>query len=279
MTAPQYRQAPLPFTGQKRRFLTLYKRLLHECIPADGAGWTVLDVFGGSGLLSHIARHELPAATVIYNDFEDYATRLTHIDDTNRLRRQLLVALADVPHNGRLPPAVRAVVHNLIRGFDGFVDYDALSAWLLFSGKVASRLDSIMRNSNYNRVRQTDYPTAAHYLDGITVIRADYRDLLPRYTGQPRVLQVLDPPYVNTTQDGYHKADYFGMVAFLQLMRMVRPPYIMFSSTRSEFPAWLDLTLQEHLDGWQNFTGYRTATLKATLNQSATYEDNVVYKF
>ena len=47
MTAPQHRQAPLPFTGQKRRFLTLYKRLLHECIPADGAGWTVLDVFGG----------------------------------------------------------------------------------------------------------------------------------------------------------------------------------------------------------------------------------------
>lgn len=69
------------------------------------------------------------------------------------------------------------------------------------------------------------------------------------------------------------------MVAFLQLMRMVRPPFIMFSSTRSEFPAWLALTLQEHLDGRQHFAGYRTDTLKATLNQSATYEDNVVYKF
>ena len=119
MTATQYRQAPLPFTGQKRRFLTLYKRLLHECIPDDGAGWTVQDVFGGSGLLAHTAHRELPAATVIYNDFEDYATRLAHIDDTNRLRRELLAALADVPHNGRLPPAVRAVVHDLIRGFDG----------------------------------------------------------------------------------------------------------------------------------------------------------------
>lgn len=36
-----FKQAPLPFTGQKRMFLKHFKAILNEQIPGDGEGWTI----------------------------------------------------------------------------------------------------------------------------------------------------------------------------------------------------------------------------------------------
>nr|WP_198923825.1 hypothetical protein [Rappaport israeli] len=65
-----YTQAPLPFIGQKRKFIKLYSQVINEHIEADGDGWTIVDAFGGSGLLSHVSKHIKPKARVIYNDFD-----------------------------------------------------------------------------------------------------------------------------------------------------------------------------------------------------------------
>ena len=43
-----YKAAPLPFIGQKRLFLKDFKAMLAE-IEGDGEGWSIVDVFGGSG--------------------------------------------------------------------------------------------------------------------------------------------------------------------------------------------------------------------------------------
>ena len=88
LSTKHHKTAPLPFTGQKRMFLRHFEKILKDNVPNDGEGFTVLDVFGGSGLLAHNAKRILPKATVIYNDFDGYAERLTHINDTNRLRQE-----------------------------------------------------------------------------------------------------------------------------------------------------------------------------------------------
>ncbi|PRL75522.1 hypothetical protein BVZ84_01402 [Haemophilus influenzae] len=67
-----FKQAPLPFIGQKRMFLKHFETVLNENIKGDGEGWTVIDTFGGSGLLSHAAKRLKPKARVIYNDFDGY---------------------------------------------------------------------------------------------------------------------------------------------------------------------------------------------------------------
>lgn len=51
-----FKQAPLPFVGQKRMFLAQVSQILNENITDDGQGWTIIDVFGGSGLLAHTAK-------------------------------------------------------------------------------------------------------------------------------------------------------------------------------------------------------------------------------
>ena len=69
------------------------------------------------------------------------------------------------------------------------------------------------------------------------------------------------------------------MVEFLRLMQHVRPPFIFFSSTRSELPDYLQLVIGDCLPGWERLAGYQTISVKSTLNQAAQYEDNLIYKF
>lgn len=76
-----YKSAPLPFQGQKRRYVGEFRRVLGQIRDAR----IFVDLFGGSGLLSHIAKRERPDAIVIYNDFDDYRTRLDNIPRTNAL--------------------------------------------------------------------------------------------------------------------------------------------------------------------------------------------------
>ncbi|MCP1772835.1 hypothetical protein J2T38_001671, partial [Neisseria perflava] len=190
-----YHKAPLPFVGQKRNFLQAFRQVLAG-IPADGAGWTMIDVFGGSGLLAHTAKRCKPAARVIYNDFDGYAERLRHIPDTNRLRRILSDLLRDFPRDKHLDKSAKAAVVQTIQDFDGFKDIHCLRSWLLFSGNQAGTLDEFYRKHMYHTVRRTDYPTADGYLEGLEIARAPFQTLLPPYLAQPNTLLILDPPYV-----------------------------------------------------------------------------------
>lgn len=274
-----YTKAPLPFTGQKRNFLKRFKQVLNDHIPGDGDGWTILDAFGGSGLLSHTAKQCKPAARVIYNDYDGYSERLWHIPDTNRLRRLLAGILEPVPRSKLVPPSVKAAIVSAIRSYGGYIDLDCLASWLLFSGNVATDFDDFCRKTMYNRISRSDYPEAQGYLKGVEIVSQSYCGLLPQHIGHPRTLLVLDPPYVCTEQGNYRKAAYFGMVAFLRLMSMVRPPFIFFSSTRSELPAYLDLVAELRLPGWERFAGSQTLTVSSSINHNSRYDDHLVYKF
>lgn len=272
-------QAPLPFTGQKRRFLTAFKQVLNQCITDDGTDWTIVDVFGGSGLLAHTAKRCKPAARVIYNDFDDYATRLQNINDTNRLRQIIFDLTQHIPRNHKLPKSVQTQVQVAIQSFDGFVDLPSVASWLLFSGRQTTDLHDLLTNHTYfNSVRMNDYPTANDYLDGLEITSKSYADLLPEWIGHDRVLFLFDPPYICTAQGAYRNETYFGMVEFLKLMRLVQPPFIFFSSTRSEFLDYLDLVVDYKLDGWERFEDYHKINIQVSLNKNAKYEDNLVYK-
>ncbi|SUB33039.1 Uncharacterised protein [[Pasteurella] mairii] len=60
--------------------------------------------------------------------------------------------------------------------------------------------------SLYDRfsVRQSDYPSAEGYLEGIDVVCESFFTLLPKYKNDPKALFVLDPPYLCTQQASYN---------------------------------------------------------------------------
>lgn len=65
-----YTQAPLPFMGQKRRWNQEFKRILKTEFTDCN---TFVDLFGGSGLLSHFTKSVRPDAKVVYNDYDNYS--------------------------------------------------------------------------------------------------------------------------------------------------------------------------------------------------------------
>lgn len=278
-TTKIYHQAPLPFVGQKRNFIRHFREVLQQNIENDGQGWTIIDVFGGSGLLAHNAKRLKPQATVIYNDFDGYAQRLQYINDTNRLRQQIIDCMKHLPVKKRIPTALKEQILDIICQFDGFVDIRCLNSWLLFSGKQVSSFDELAKCELYNRVRLSDYKVADGYLNGLNIINEDFRTLLPKYSAQEKTLFLLDPPYLCTQQQAYALADYFGMTNFLELMTMVRPPYIFFSSTRSELLDYMKYIEKYDAQTWERVGGFETISIQATLNPYSTYEDNMLYRF
>ena len=275
-----FKQAPLPFIGQKRMFLKHVEIVLNKHIDGEGEGWTIVDVFGGSGLLSHTAKQLKPKATVIYNDFDGYAERLNHIDDINRLRQIIFNYLHGIiPKNGRLSKEIKVEIINKINDFKGYKDLNCLASWLLFSGQQVGSFDALFAKDFWNCVRQSDYPTAEGYLDGIEVISESFHKLIPRYQNQDKVLLLLDPPYLCTRQESYKQATYFDLIDFLRLIHLTKPPYIFFSSTKSEFIRFIGYLVESKGNNWQAFEDCERIIVNASTSKDGMYEDNMIYKF
>ena len=275
-----FKQAPLPFIGQKRMFLKQFEQILNEIISDNGEVWTILDTFGGSGLLSHTAKRLKPKARVIYNDFDGYAERLVHIDDTNALRAQIFAKIGNATQkNKRLPKVLKAEIIKIIDEFQGYKDLNCLASWLLFSGQQVGSLEELYHKDFWHCVRLSDYPSADGYLDSVEVVRESFHTLLPKYANDPKALFVLDPPYLCTKQESYKQATYFDLIDFLRLVNITRPPYVFFSSTKSEFIRFVNYMLENKVDNWQAFENAKRITVNAKLNYQVAYEDNLVYKF
>lgn len=274
-----FKQAPLPFVGQKRQFLKHFEQVLNDNIPGNGEGWIIIDAFGGSGLLSHTAKQLKPDAHVIYNDFDGYAERLVHIDEINALRTQLYAAVGNTQKNKRMTKKCKAECVKIIQEFDGYKDLNSLASWLLFSGNQVSTLDELFSKDFWHCIRQSDYPKVNGYLEDVEIIKESFHTLLPKYSDNPKALFVLDPPYLCTRQESYKQATYFDLIDFLRLIHLTRPPYLFFSSTKSEFIRFIDAMVSDKWDNWQAFEEYQRITLQTNANYSGRYEDNLVYKF
>lgn len=279
MAKSTFKQAPLPFIGQKRQFLSHFSKIIADNIPNDGEGWTIIDVFGGSGLLSHNAKKLKPKAHVIYNDFDGYSERILNIKDTNSLREKIYAIVGHLPKNSRLSLEQKIQVLDIIENFNGYKDLNCIASWLLFSGKQINSFQELSKESSWNGVRKTDYPLAEDYLTGIEVTCESFHTLLPKFKGKEKVLLLLDPPYLCADQKSYKQDKYFDLIDFLRLIHLTKPPFIFFSSTKSEFIRFIDYLVENKQDNFRSFENVSRISLQACLNHQVKYEDNLVYKF
>lgn len=240
-----YKCAPLPFIGQKRFFVRDFSEVL-EKLKNDVD--TVVDLFGGSGLLSHTAKTVLSDARVVYNDFDGYSRRIDAIPSTNRILGEIRSLLKDIPINKRIPSDIKEQILAIVAryGAEGFVDYQTVSRSLLFSGKWAKSYADLHKYTFYNKIRQCDY-NADGYLDGLEVVSMDYRELFARHRDNHRALFILDPPYLSTEcgmYEGWWKlADYLDVLKLLPGMR-----YIYFTSEKSQLVELCDWLGKNHFD-------------------------------
>ncbi len=268
-----YKCAPLPFMGQKRYFLRDFTEVLES---VAGEVDTVVDLFGGSGLLSHTAKHVLPGCRVVYNDFDRYVDRLADVEQTNEILRAIKELLTGVEPNQRLTNQQRADVLALVESYEkqsGYVDILTIGRNVLFSGKWVTSLNELRKHTMYNRVRPGAYECGC-YLDGLEVVHMDYRDLFERERNNSRALFVLDPPYL-TTECGQYE-NYWKLTDYLDVLRLLNgTKWVYFTSDKSqivELCDWLSACFGEVAPMYGATVRQRTNTL----NYQAKFNDMMI---
>ncbi len=228
----KYTQAPLPFQGQKRRFVKHFEKAL-ENYSSDAI---YVDLFGGSGLLSHTAKRKYPNAKVIYNDFDNYKERLKNIPKTNAILDKLRKVLADYPRGKRIVGSHRdkAMAILIKANNNGYVDWITLSASLKFSMNYSTDLKGFANDSLYNTIRRNDYE-ATDYLQGIEVVKSDYKELFDKYKNVANVVYLVDPPYLSTDATTYNSAEYWKLQDYLEVLQVLHNnSYFYFTSNKSQ---------------------------------------------
>lgn len=271
----KYLSAPLPFMGQKRMFAKEFIKVLKHY--PDNA--VFVDLFGGSGLLSHITKCQKPEATVIYNDYDDYRRRLENIPRTNALLAKIRPLGASTPRHKALPKEAKEAILRLIEQEEldcGYVDYITLSSSLLFSMKYATDLTGLRKETFYNTVRKCDYSPCLDYLDGLKVISCDYKELFDKYKDIPNVVFLIDPPYLSTEVGTYTMT--WGLSDYLDVLQtLVSTNYIYFTSNKSsiiELCAWID---KNNTIG-NPFAGSEKVEFNAHINYNSSYTDIMLFK-
>ena len=236
MSSKKYHKAPLSFLGQKRNFLKLIRQM-------DFAGKTVVDLFGGSGIISHTIKQNNLTARVIYNDFDNYKTRLDQVEATEKLRLKLREMTANMEKDQRLEGETKNQFLKVIRA-SGCTDWITISSWLLFSGKYAHNLDHLAYMGWYARIPQSPL-TVEGYLSGVERVSTDFREVLAEYQNRADVAYIADPPYIMTNQSGYvaGKNDpFFRLKDAIALTRAIYDkPVLYFSSPKSETEALFEV--------------------------------------
>jgi len=270
-----YVQAPLPFQGQKRRFLTPFKEALKYFSSCN----VFVDLFGGSGLLSRWVKETYPDSIVIYNDYDDYSKRVANIERTNALLAQFREILKDEPVDKVISKPVKESILKAIKAEEkeaGFVDYITLSSSLLFSMNYATNYDDLSKQTMYNCVRKNDYEPASDYLEGVDVVRMDYRQLFDRWKHTPGVVFLIDPPYLSTDCGTY--GNYWKLANYLDVLQCLKGTnYFYFTSNKSsilEFTDWIE----KNLGAVNPFAGATRIDANATMNHTAGYTDIMLYK-
>lgn len=270
-----YLSAPLPFVGQKRMFAKEFIRVLKHY--PDNA--VFVDLFGGSGLLSHITKCQKPGATVVYNDFDNYRLRLENISRTNALLDKIRTVVASVPRRKFLPKETKEAVLLLIEQEEkeyGYVDYITLSTSLLFSMKYATGLDGLRKETFYNTVRKCNYDHCLDYLDGLEVVSCDYKELFNRYKDVPDVVFLIDPPYLSTEVGTYTMN--WGLSDYLDVLQtLVGTNYIYFTSNKSSIIELCDWMGRNNAIG-NPFARSERVEFNARMNYNSSYTDIMLFK-
>lgn len=259
--------------GLKRKFLKQFKPALLGYSPTA----TYVDLFGGSGLLSHTVKSVYPGATVIYNDYDNYRERIANIDRTNLLISDLRVILNGYAQDKKIDNNIKI---KILKRVDqdrksGYVDYITLSSSILFSMKYVQSFEALEKETFYNTVRQTPYTTDG-YLDGLEIICVCYKEVFAKYKDLPNVVFLVDPPYLSTDVSTYK--NFWKLKDYLDVLQVLDGTnYFYFTSNKSsiiELCEWIETKTPMS----NPFTGASMETMNATTSFQSSYTDIMLFK-
>ena len=269
-----YLSAPLPFVGQKRMFAKQFIEVIRQ-YPADTV---FVDLFGGSGLLSHITKHFHPESRVIYNDFDNYRMRIHNIPRTNRLLDSIRPIASQFDRHKPITGVAREQIFALLEQEEketGYLDFITLSSSLMFSIKYKMSIEGMRGETLYNNVRKNGYEQCRDYLAGLEIVSCDYRELFEQYKDTPGVVFLVDPPYLSTDVGTYRM--YWRLADYLDVLSVLPGHnFVYFTSEKScivELCEWMG----RHPSLGDPFARCQRREFYATMNYNARYKDIMLF--
>ncbi len=271
----EFKQSPLPFQGQKRNFLKGFRHALVN-YPSNGI---YIDLFGGSGLLSHTVKSVYPEAKVVYNDFDCFCDRLRQIPETNKLLGELREVLKDYERGVKIAGIHRNRVIAILNeaAKNGYSDWITLSSSLKFAMNYSTSLSGIVNDTMYNKIRISSYD-ATDYLCGVDIVRMDYKQLFDQYRAFKDVVFLVDPPYLSTDTATYSSNSYWKLKDYLDVLHVLNDQnYFYFTSNKSQIVELCEWISSVSVAA----NPFANATLK-TVNTSTTHNagyTDIMYYF
>ena len=240
-------KAPLPFLGQKRNWIRYLPELLQGNLFdkgfSDYKNGIFVDMFGGSGLLSHNIKQIFPNAEVIYNDFDGYSNYLT--DESADILKS--VGKLFEPYfkkykrsektNANDTKEIREIYYFVKNKYKEKLYLTSLHSCLWFGASAGGNIKKIENETSHyinskgllNRNYKKEF---SNYLTGLNVIKGvDFKELIQQYKDNKNAVFICDPPYLNTCTGRYKNG--FDKNNFDFLVENIRPPFIAFSSMKN----------------------------------------------
>lgn len=246
-------KAPLPFLGQKRNWIRYLPELLQGNLFdkgfSDYKNGIFVDMFGGSGLLSHNIKQIFPNAEVIYNDFDKFTDYLT--DESADILKSVGKLLEPYfkkykkheKTNANDTKEIRKIYFFVKNKYKQKLYLTALHSCLWFGStsgdnikKIENRTDHYIKSKRL--LSENFHEIFLNYLIGLNVIKGvDFKELIQQYKDNKNAVFICDPPYLNTCTGNYKSG--FDKNNFDFLVENIRPPFIAFSSMKNNLKELL----------------------------------------
>ena len=153
------------------------------------------------------------------------------------------------------------------------MDYITVSRILVVRHEIC---DQFGRNEEkiHNRIRQTDYPEAKDYLEGLTITSEDYKEVFKRYKDVPVWCSWLirrTSTEVGTYKMFWRLADYLDVLTVLK-----GHSFVYFTSNKSSILELCDWMDRNPFVG-SPFKECRKVEFSASVNYQAKYTDMMLY--
>lgn len=141
--------------------------------------------------------------------------------------------------------------------------------------KYRTTLETFVKEAFYNNIRLSNYDVNG-YLDGINIVRMDYKELFAKYRHRPDVVFLIDPPYLSTDAGTY--TGYWKLKDYLDVLHTLRDTnYFYFTSNKSniiELCDWLEKNMQTA----NPFSGAVKTEIFTQMNHTSKYIDIMLWK-
>ena len=232
---------PIPFQGNKK----LWKNKFIDIIKEMGEYDIYVDLFGGSGILSHWVKHIYPSSTVIYNDFDKYEDRCKQIKETNEILTRCREVCKDLKKKQPLSEEQTKEIKKIFKEYSN-PDLLTLKSQLHYAkriGKNFKSFDDFFKEKLYNNLNENGYKETGTYFEGLQIYSKDWHELFEeitkKYNGK-NILFIMDPPYLYTDKSQY-KNNYWLLNDSLKLFEIIAGfDSLLFSSDVSGFKELID---------------------------------------